>query len=62
VGLVTDYSPLGLRDAILRVLDDNEFKKRIRIEGRKLIKEKFNWHNIVDDVEALYKEILRKNE
>lgn len=55
VGYVAEYNKNQLRDAILKVLMKKKLKKKFREEGKKLVREKFNWSKIIEQIEEIYK-------
>ena len=57
-GCVVEYEKDQLREAILRILSDEELRVRFGEGGRKLVREKFDWDTVVIKLEALYETIL----
>ena len=55
VGYVVEYDKDQLRDAMIKVLSDEELRRRFGEEGRKLVKEHFSWDKIIKKVEQIYK-------
>ena len=53
--LVPPRNPKRLADAILRLLDDEELRKRISINARKHIVDNYDWEIIIDKIEEAYK-------
>jgi glycosyltransferase involved in cell wall biosynthesis len=54
VGCVVEYDKDQLRDAICKILSDEGLRRRFGKEGKKLVREKFGWDNIVEKVEKVY--------
>ena len=54
VGYVVKYDKDQLRDAIFKVLSDDELRRRFGGGGKRLAKEEFGWDKIVKRVEDLY--------
>ncbi|MEW6614221.1 MAG: glycosyltransferase family 4 protein [Thermodesulfobacteriota bacterium] len=50
----------GLANAILRLLKDSEFARRIGKNGRKLVEERFSCDTMIDKITNLYETILSK--
>ena len=55
VGYVVEYDKDPLRDAIIKILSDEELRVRFGEEGKKLVREKLNWSGIVKKLENVYK-------
>ena len=55
VGYIVEYDKEQLRDAIFKVLSDEELRVRFGEEGKRLVREKFGWDWIVRKVEDIYK-------
>jgi len=55
VGFVAEYDKDQLRNAMLGILNDEVLKRKFGEEGKRLVKERFNWDNIVKKVEEIYK-------
>ncbi len=60
IGYVVKYDEKQLRNAILKMLRNEELRKRFGKESRKLIEENFNWNVIVKKIEDIY-ETNKKN-
>jgi glycosyltransferase involved in cell wall biosynthesis len=60
VGYVVEYDENQLQDAIFKILSDEELRKRLGAEGRKLVREEFNWDRVVGKIERLYETVLAK--
>lgn len=53
-----EYDKEQLARAIIKVLSDEELRKRFREEGRRLVSEKFGWDRIVKKIENIYHECV----
>ncbi len=58
-GLVVPYDKEKLRDALLRILSDEEMRTRFGETGRALVREKYSWSHCVEQIEAVYEEVVR---
>jgi glycosyltransferase involved in cell wall biosynthesis len=58
-GFVVAYDKDQLKDAIIKALSDKRLRKRFEIEGKKLVREKFSWDNIVGELESLYETVVK---
>ena len=58
VGYVVDYSKDQLRDAMFKVLTDEELRRRFGEDGKKLVKEYFSWDEIVTELERIYGDVI----
>jgi len=58
-GLVVEYDKDQLRDAIFRVLNDEELRKRFGAGGKKLVRAEFGWDKVVTKVEQVYLNMKR---
>ena len=58
MGYTVEYDKDRLRDAIFRVLNDGELKRRFGEEGRGLVRKEFWWKAIVRKIERLYGECI----
>ena len=56
VGYVVEYDERQLRDAIIKVLSDERLRKKFGEEGKRLVKNEFNWDKVVKRVEIVYHE------
>jgi glycosyltransferase involved in cell wall biosynthesis len=54
VGYVVEYDKDQLRDAITKVLRDEELRRRFGEEGKRLVMEEFGWDKIIIEVEGIY--------
>lgn len=55
MGYVVKYDKLELRDAIIKVLSNEELKRKLGEEGRRLVREEYGWDKVVKKVEGLMK-------
>jgi polysaccharide biosynthesis protein PslH len=46
-----------LAEKVVRVLSDQDFYKKLAINGRKLIEERYTWKKIANDLENIYKNV-----
>lgn len=53
-GLVVGYDTDQLSDAILRMLSNEEMRQKFAERGKALVREKFNWAKIAEQVENIY--------
>jgi glycosyltransferase involved in cell wall biosynthesis len=60
VGCVVEFDKSQLRDAMFKILSDEELRMRFGGNGRKLVEERFDWSKIVNRVEKAYSAL--KNE
>ena len=54
-GLVVPYDKEQLRDALLHMLSDDQMRLRFGEKGKLLVREKFNWEKIAEQVEGVYR-------
>ena len=54
-GLVVPYDKDQLRDALLHMLSDDQMRLRFGEKGKLLVREKFNWEKIAEQVEGVYR-------
>jgi len=57
-GSTVPFEKEQLQHAILQMLDDDKMRERFSKKGKLLVREKFNWEKIAEQVERLYKEVL----
>ena len=57
-GLVVGYDSDQLSDAILRMLSDEAMRQKFAERGKSLVREKFNWAKIAEQVERIYLDCL----
>jgi glycosyltransferase involved in cell wall biosynthesis len=60
VGLVVDYDSRQLREAIVRILSDRNLRNRFGEQGRRMAMERFDWQNIVAQLETVYKSSMQR--
>lgn len=53
-GLVVPYDQEHLQRALLRMLGDNKMRLKFGERGKSLMREKFNWQRVVEQVERVY--------
>ena len=58
VGYVVRYDKAILRDAIFKVLSDDGLSRKFGEEGRRLVREKFGWDEVVGRLEQIYGDIV----
>jgi glycosyltransferase involved in cell wall biosynthesis len=56
--LVPPGNELELREAIQKLLNDEELRKQYGSKGRKAVEEKYSWDKVVVEIEKIYEEIL----
>lgn len=54
VGFVVKYNQEELAEAILRILCDDELRRRFAERGQELVQSRYNWGAIVKEIEAIY--------
>jgi glycosyltransferase involved in cell wall biosynthesis len=60
-GVLVEYKDSkGLSRELNRLLDDGKLRKKMGRLGRRRVKRKFTWAKIVEDIEALYLELLER--
>ena len=57
VGYVVEYNKDQLRDAMFKILRDEGLRKRFGEEGKRLVKEEFEWDKTVKKLERIYEAI-----
>ena len=60
-GYVVEYDKEQLRDAIFKILNNEELRKKFSERGRKLIEKNFSWNLIAEKMEMLYEHIRKRN-
>ncbi|MCL0066618.1 glycosyltransferase [Thermodesulfovibrionales bacterium] len=58
-GIVIDPDPEQLAEALTRLLDNPQLREEMGGNGRRLIKERFTWDKIADQMIQLYQSMLR---
>jgi glycosyltransferase involved in cell wall biosynthesis len=56
--LVPPGEPHGLSEAIVRALDDEQLRRRLGLEGRRLVESRFTWDIVVRQIVDLYGRII----
>lgn len=59
-GLVVPYDQDQLSNAILRILSDAKIRRGFGEKGRLLVRERFNYSEIAEQVESIYLDVLTK--
>ena len=54
VGCVVEYDKDQLRDAMFKILSDEELRRKLGVEGGRLVREEFGWDKIVRRLESIY--------
>jgi len=60
VGLVVPYDRNQLGDTVLRMLTDDKIRQQFGEKGKALVREKFDWSKIVEQLEDIYQGVLTK--
>jgi glycosyltransferase involved in cell wall biosynthesis len=60
VGFVVDYDSRQLREAIIRILSDRNLRSRFGEQGRRLAIKRFDWQNIVAQLETVYRSSMQR--
>jgi glycosyltransferase involved in cell wall biosynthesis len=58
-GLAVPYDKGRLSNAILRMLSDDKMRQQFREKGKLLVRERYNWGKIVEQVEGLYRAVAK---
>ena len=61
VGLSCDYDKNSLKEALEKLINDEQLKEQFGKEGRRLVEEKYNWDVIDNQILSIYKSILKNN-
>jgi len=59
VGLACEDNPKSLKTAILSILNDKSLQKTFSDNGKQLIKDKYNWDMINNQILAIYEDIIK---
>jgi glycosyltransferase involved in cell wall biosynthesis len=57
VGIVVDYDKTQIRNAVHKILTDDALRKSFGEEGRRLVRDIYNWDNIVQELIELYEKL-----
>ena len=57
-GFAVPYDTKHLSDAMLRMLSNDKIRRQFGERGKLLVREKFNWQKITDQMERLYQRVL----
>ena len=60
-GYVVDYNENQIKDAIAKILADRDLARRFGENGKRLVRERFNWQKITGEIERIYRGIVRAN-
>ena len=58
VGIVVDYDKTQIRNATHKILTDDALRKSFGEEGKRLVRDIYNWDNIVQELIELYEKLL----
>lgn len=58
VGFVVEYNSSKLRDAILKLVDDEDLSRKFSNQGKRLVAGQFNWNAICDIIEMQYRDVI----
>ena len=61
IGFVVRYDKRGLKDALFKILTNEELKQRFRRNCREKIRE-YDWKVIVDKIEEIYGSVIKRDE
>jgi len=56
-GFVVERREDEIRNAVSRILDDEELKRKLGSNGRRMVREKFTLSKVVEQLEELYREV-----
>lgn len=59
IGLVVPYDKEQLQHALLHILGDIKMRREFGEKGKLLVRERFNWEKIAEQVENLYERVLK---
>jgi glycosyltransferase involved in cell wall biosynthesis len=57
-GIVVDYDKAQMCSAIYKILKDDSLRKNFAAEGKRSVREIYNWGNIVEEIIELYEKVL----
>lgn len=58
-GLLVMQNPEEIANALVKLLKDKELRKTFGINGKRKLKEKFNWDKVVKDTKNFYEKIIK---
>lgn len=58
--VVPPKDPKALAEAIIKLLKNPKLAKQMGENGRRLVKEKYDWKKVAREIEKVYKEVLKK--
>jgi len=61
VGYVVERDKHHLQNAIVKILKDEQLRKNLGKEGKRLIKQRFNWEKIVEKFEDIYSSVSNRS-
>jgi len=59
VGLAVPYDKEQLRHALLHILGNDKLRREFGEKGKLLVRERFSWEKIAEQIEDLYKRVLK---
>ena len=59
VGIVAEYDPIAIKDALMRIINDKEVKQRFRMNAKEMLEKELNWDVISKQLEEIYEECIR---
>jgi len=59
-GFTSQYDEIKLANSIKKLINEEKLMKKFGQNGKRLIKEKYNWDSIENQIESIYKNILKK--
>ena len=62
VGYVVAYDVNQLKDAVLKIITNRDLVPQFQENGRKLVRDRFNWSKIAENVEGIYLSCLPSSE
>ncbi len=54
-------TPEELANLIIKLIEDRELYKKIVVNAKKLIKEKYDWHEVANDLSQIYEQTAKRN-
>lgn len=55
--LISDDVSTNFTEQIFRVLEDPQLRRKIKLNGRKLVKENYSWNKVISEYEEIYNSI-----